>query len=116
MPISFKTLADPQYLSTSAGVLVTNTSGIKTYVKTIILFNNHTSAITVDIHKVPNSGGSVGTASNANKIFSFSLQPSETKLFEFGGQGLMLTSTNDTIQGKASTASQVVICIEGGTE
>ena len=116
MAIIYKTLKDPAYISDSAGAIVTCPSAKVDYLKTIVLHNTDTAAITVTLYKVKNSTGSVGTASAANQIFKRSIDADETFILHFPEQGVLLEEENDTLQAVAGTASKVVIDVEGGEE
>jgi len=109
-------LADSQYVSNSASVIVTNAVSIKTQVKTITLFNNNTTTETVKIYRVPDSAGSVGTAGVSNQIYQLDVTTKQTVLIEILGLGWILSDTNDTIQMETTTASKVVVCVDGATQ
>jgi len=103
-------------LSDSMTTLYTNPSSTKTYVTQIYLHNIHTSAVVVTIHKVPDNGGSAGTAGDANKVWNVSLSSGETVLLEYEKLGLHMFDQGDTIQAVADIASKVTCEICGFTE
>ncbi len=109
-------LADSQYVSNSAAAVVTNAASTKTQVKTITLFNSNTTTETVKIYRVPDSAGSVGTAAVANQIYELAITTLQTVMIEVLGLGWILSDTNDTIQMVTTTASKVVVCVDGATQ
>lgn len=111
-----KRLRDQGYLSNSMETLVTNASGIKTQVKSISLQNNHaSSAVNVQLHRVPDNAGAVGTADASNRFYNRTINPGEGEILDLGN-GFTLQDTNDTIQGIADTASAISIAIDGGDQ
>ena len=82
------------------------------YIRSIICHNIDTlNSSTVKIHIVPNSGGSVGTASSINQLAQLSIQPVDTYFFELA-YPITLASNNDTIQvhnGSSTNAINVLI-------
>lgn len=113
MAITRGRLADIQTLPSSVGSLYANPSGTKTFIKGVTIFNSNTSAETVKLYSVPDSGGSAGTAALANQFFEQSIASLETLTFEFPDDGLVLQDINDTLQGVTNTASRVTIIIHG---
>ena len=87
------------------------------YVRSVILHNIDTvNSNTVKIHIVPNSGGSVGTASSINQLTQLSIQPTDTYFFELA-YPITLSSDNDTIQVyNSSTTDAVNVLILGDKE
>jgi len=83
--------------------IVTVTSNLKVYVKSIAIHNANVGTAntdltqTVQVHVVPNSGGSAGTASAGNRIFRGALEPDDTFLFE-PNYPITLESTGDSIR------------------
>lgn len=116
MSFAYTRLADTQYISDSAAAIVTNAVGKKTYIKTITIHNTHSAAIAVTLYRVPDSTGSVGTASAANQVWKQTVGIEETVILEFFPPGWVLSDTNDTIQAVAGTASKVTISVDGGLE
>ena len=109
-------LADIQQLpATTPAALLTNASGKKTYVKGFTLFNGNTTVEVVKLHNVPDSSGSVGAAALGNQFMQYSMAALETLHFPFD-YPLVLTDTNDTIQGCTTTASKVSIMFHGDSE
>lgn len=109
-------LADSQYVGNTAAVVVTNAASTKTQVKTITLFNNNTTTETVKIYRVPDSTGSVGTAGVSNQIYQLDITTKQTVMIEVLGLGWILSDTNDTIQMETTTASKVVVAVDGATQ
>lgn len=98
--------------SNTAGAIYT-CSGTTSNIKTIVFFNSNTTTEVVKLYVVPNSGGSVGTAADANQILNINLTSGNT--FEFSpAYPIVLTSTNDTIQASSTTANKVNYIV-GGT-
>jgi len=87
------------------------------YVRSVILHNIDTvNSNTVKIHIVPNSGGSVGTASSINQLAQLSIQPTDTYFFELA-YPITLSRDNDTIQVyNSSTTGAVNVLILGDKE
>ena len=83
--------------TTIAGVTVA--SNKKIYVKSIMAFAPYVglSSGTAQVYMVPNSGGSAGTASTANQIFSVDVYAGGTVLLE-PSYPIVLTATGDTLQ------------------
>lgn len=105
-------LTDPAFLAAAAAAVYTNPAATKTHVRGFLLHNTDSAAVIVTLHFVPASGGAVGTAAAGNRILKVSLAADETLLFEVPF-GLVMTATNDTIQGLAGTASKVVCMVLG---
>jgi len=94
-------------LGTTATVY-TVSSAKTAYIRSIILHNIDTlSPSTVKIHIVPNSGGSVGTASSINQLAQLSIQPTDTYFFELA-YPITLASNNDTVQVYNSSSIEAV--------
>ena len=84
--------------ATTVGI-ITCASNKKVYVKSIIA---HAPLVgiasgTAQVYMVPNSGGSAGTASTANQIFSVDVYAGGTVLLE-PSYPIVLTATGDTLQ------------------
>ena len=87
------------------------------YIRSIICHNIDTvNSSTVKIHIVPNSSGSVGTASSINQLAQLSIQPVDTYFFELA-YPITLSTNNDTIQVyNSSTTDAVNVLILGDKE
>ena len=87
---------------TTAGNIVYTSSG-NTVVTYLSLCNYSNASVNINIYVVPNSGGSVGTASNNNiaiaslELVSNATSAGDTYQFYVGNEKLVL-SNNDTIQ------------------
>jgi len=103
-------------LPTTAGTMYANPASTKTFIKGITFFNGNTAPELVKLYKVPNSGGSVGTAGATNQFTEISLVAKETTFYEFPGDGLPFGSTNDTLQGVTVTANLVTYQLHGVKE
>lgn len=108
-------LADIQYVSNSAASLYANPSSTKTYIRGIILFNGNTTVETVVLYNVPDAAAALGTAGVSNKFMSVSLVGDETLMIAFP-YPIVLTDTNDSIQGSTTTASKVTCQLLGDKE
>jgi hypothetical protein len=79
-------------------------------------YSNIIYSNTIKIHIVPNSGGSVGTASSINQLAQLSVQPLDTYFFELA-YPITLATDNDTVQVyNSSTTDAVNILILGDKE
>lgn len=105
-------LADIQYLPSTAGSLFANPASTKTFIRGMLLHNTNTTAETVKIYGVPDSTGAVGTATSAHLILNISLVANDTLLVEFP-YPIVLTDTNDSVQGVTTTASKVTALLFG---
>jgi len=112
MPILYTRLTELLYVASSASSLYANPASTKSFVKGILLHNTNTTVETVTLHWVPDSGGSVGTASNATRFATVQLAANETLFFEIPF-ALVMTDTNETIQGVTTTGSKVTCAIIG---
>jgi hypothetical protein len=113
MTITRGKLADIQYVSSTAGSVYANPSSTKTFIAGFTLFNGNTTAETVKLYNVPDSGGSLGTAGVSNQFLEISLASLETFIFTAPNDGIALSDTNDSIQAVTTTASKVTIQIHG---
>ena len=110
MAITPDKLFNATSLPSSTGAVFTNPSGQKTFYSGFELHNTNSTAETVELFDVPNSGGSVGTATTVpHRFLKITLQPDETLQYPFPANGRVHNATNDTIQGKSTTASKVNI-------
>ena len=101
----------------STATVLTVGSAKTCYIRSIICHNIDTiNSSTVKIHIVPNSGGSVGTASSINQLAQLSIQPTDTYFFELA-YPITLASDNDTIRiHNSSTTDAVNVLILGDKE
>ena len=106
-------------VAASATETITGTvvaSNKQVYIRGLLIFNTSTSATQVcEIHVVPNSGGSVGSVSAANKIGRLTMSASDTAFFEFP-YPLTLTATNDCIRVVNDTGATVNVLPIGDVE
>ena len=112
MARQYTRLADIQYIASSAGAIYTNAASTKTYIKSFVLFNGNTTAETVKLYNVPNSGASAGTAAVSNQFAEISLASTETLMFDLP-YPITLIDENDTIQASTTTASKVTVQLLG---
>lgn len=108
-------LANIQYVPSTVGAVLTNPASTKTFVAGFSLFNVGTATQTIDVYIVPDSGGSVGTAGNANfhGRFTVAAKASFDRVFPFP---LPMIDTNDTIQMVTTNASTVTVFFYGDTD
>ena len=101
--------------TTSTVGIYTNPSSTKSYIKAFVMHNAGEATVFCKLHDVPNSGGSVGSASSNNRIFSQNINVGETVFFEYP-YPLTLTATNDSIRFESSTTGPVNIQILGDSD
>jgi hypothetical protein len=117
MALNRAKLADAQQVASSAGALITNAASTKTWIRGIVLHNTSAStAITVKLYNVPDSGGAVGTAAASNQFFEKEIAIAGTHYIDLPGPGFVLSDTNDTIQGEDGVGSTVSIWFIGDNE
>jgi hypothetical protein len=87
------------------------------YIRSIIIHNIDTvNPSTVKIHVVPNSGGSLGTASSINQLAQLTIQATDTYFFELA-YPITLSSNNDAIQiYNSNTVDAINVLILGDKE
>lgn len=91
---------------TTVGIY-TNPANTKSYIKGFVLHNAGISSAFCKMYDVPNSAGSVGSASSNNQFFSQFLNTGETTFLEYP-YPLTLANTNDSIRFYNSTSGQVI--------
>ncbi len=116
MPFIYARLIEITTLPSTVGIMFTQPSGQKSYIRNIILHNTNTTTETVKLYKVPNNGNAVGTAADINNFYQDNLLANQTQIIDFSIPGLMLIDLNETIQGVTTTASKVTIEINGATD
>ena len=116
MAFDYSRLSEITTISDTPTVIYTNPSGIKSYIRLIMIHNTNTIVENIELWNVPDSSGSVGAVADINKIFKDSLDADGTLFLEFAIPGIILEDLNDTIQAKTTTASKVTIQIMGGSE
>lgn len=100
--------------ATTIGIY-TNPSSTKSYIKAFVLHNAGLSTAFCKLHDVPNSGGSVGTASSNNQFYSQNVNVGETVFLEYP-YPLTLTGTNDSIRFESDTTGPINIQILGDSD
>lgn len=113
MAITRGKLADIQYIASSAGSVYANGAATKTFIGGIVLHNTNTTNEVVEIYNVPDSGGSLGTATSAHRFIKVTLTPDQTWVWRAPADGVCLSDTNDSIQADTTTASKVTIQLLG---
>ena len=99
---------------TITGTLVASNKNV--YVRGLLIYNTSTTDNqTCEIHVVPNSGGSAGTAAAANKIARMTLTASDTAFFEFP-YPLTLKDTGDSVRVVNGSGSTVNVLPVGDVE
>jgi|WetSurSiteA1Bulk_404760.scaffolds.fasta_scaffold08911_4 hypothetical protein len=120
MAFDYSRLAEGVKLApTASGAVacVTNPSTTTTYIRMIVVHNVNSTTETVSLYNVPDSGGSVGTASDTtNRFYKEDLPAGATRILEFQAPGIVLIDTNDTIQGVCSVYEKVLVWAYGGAE
>jgi hypothetical protein len=100
--------------TTLAGTTVSSNKNV--HVKGLLIFNTSTTTAQIcEIHVVPNSGGSSGSAAASNKIGRLTLTASDTAFFEFP-YPLALTDTGDAILIANGSGSTVNVLPLGNVE
>lgn len=112
MTRQFTRLTDIQYVATTAAALYTNPVSTTTYVKSFIIFNSGATSQIVKLYNVPDSTGSVGTASVANQFAEVQVVSKETFMLDLP-YPITIIDQNDTIQAVTDTGSQVTIQVLG---
>lgn len=112
--LQFTGLGGPVVVPSTVGAVYTVPASTTVYVKSFIVHNTNTTSETFNLHLVPNSGGSVGTASAANRLYNFVLQGGETIQIDLTFP-ITLTAQNDTFQASTTTANKVNILFLGST-
>ena len=99
---------------TITGTLVASNKNV--YVRGLLIYNTSTSSNqTCEIHVVPNSSGSAGGATAANKIARMTLTASDTAFFEFP-YPLTLKDTGDSVRVVNGSGSTVNVLPIGDVE
>lgn len=113
MATSYMKLTEITTIAASAAAVYTNGASTTSYAVSILLHNTNTAAESIKLWMVPDSGGSVGTAADANRVWADDLAANESIEINFGKIGLILEDTNDTIQAETDTDNKVTIQING---
>lgn len=108
-------LTELLYVAATVGSIYTNAAATKSFVRGFVLHNTNTTAEVVQLHWVPDSSGSLGTAATSNRFFYASLAANETLLVELPFPFIM-TDTNEAIFGVTTTASKVTVAVLGDKE
>lgn len=116
MAFDFYKLLSGTLITNSITAVYTNTASITTFMRLITLCNFSDSSVTISVYRVPNSGGSVGTAADKDLIFKGVVSGGSTVLFDVPNPGFILDSENDTLQVVASITGVSTIHIDGGKE
>jgi hypothetical protein len=112
MARQFTRLVDIQYVASTTGAIYTNSASTITYIKSFVLFNGGATSQVVKLYNVPDSTGSVGTASAANQFAEVQIVSKETFMLDLP-YPITITDENDTIQAVTDTGSQVTIQVLG---
>lgn len=98
----------PAQLTGSTTTLYTVPASTTSYLRSIILSNDTTSAVTATIYLVPTGG----SAADTNKLIGAKSLPVDGTPLQFNyGQDEVILEAGDTIQGFASTTAQVTYFI-----
>lgn len=113
----YSRLAESQFLSTSTASIYANPVDVNSFIRGIYLCNTDLSnAIRVTLYRVPDSGGSVGTASASHTFYNEEIPAGASIFLTLSNPGIILQDTNDTIQAKAGSSNAITISIDGATE
>ena len=115
MARQYTRIADIQRVPNATGVLYTNPSGVKTFVKGFSFYNAGAASGTVAIFNVPDVTLATGIPSSGNKITELVLASTETFLLEYP-YPITLIDQGDSIQGYATSDSDVTVQILGDTD
>ena len=103
----------------TATALITNAASTTTLATHMVLYNQHTSSVKVDIFAVDDSGGAVGTADEAgadsNKIITLLIESDSQAILGSSDFKVLLLDENDTLKAYAGTANVVNYYITGFT-
>ena len=116
MAFAYKRVLEITTLPAAAASVYANPAATTIYIRGIILHNGNTVTEVVKLYNVPDDAGVVGTAAVTNEMYSESIIAGATTILEFSAPGIMLTDTNDSIQGATTNADKVTIQILGATE
>jgi hypothetical protein len=109
-------LAAAVALQSSATDIIDVASGVK-YCIVLTIHNVNTTTETVSIYRVPNAGGSKGSASDTtNRIYYEALPAGSTRIVEIRNPGWQLRNVHDSLQGKCTVNSKVLVWVDGGAE
>jgi hypothetical protein len=115
MTRQYTRLVNIQRVPNATGVLYTNPSGTKTFVKGFSFYNAGAVSGTVALFNVPDDAAATGIPSSGNKITEIVLASTETFLLEYP-YPITMIDEGDSIQGYATTVSDVTIQILGDTD
>ena len=115
MARQYTRLANVQFVPNATGVLYTNPSGTKTFVKGFSFYNAGTTSGIVSLFNVPDVASATGIPGSGNKITEIELFKAETFLLEYP-YPVTLIDPGDSIQGYATTNTNVTIQILGDTD
>ena len=116
MAFAYARVLEITTLPAAAASVYANPAATTTYIRGIILHNGNTVTEAVKLYNVPDDAGAVGTAAVTNEMYSESMVAGTTTILEFSAPGIMLTDTNDSIQGVSTNAGKVTIQLLGATE
>lgn len=96
-------------------------SDIKSYIRGLLIHNQAAvNSVTVDVHVVANSSGSVGSATASNRVAKLTLAPTDTYFFELPFP-IVISATNDAIlvrnnAGSGDTSDDLTVLVLGDKE
>ncbi len=111
-----KLLGKGQIAATTVGTanaLVTNLIGFDTSVDYIMLFNTHTSSVTVTLLHVNDNAGVAGTPAATDVWYEKSLPTRKSILFGRQDIMIMLNDTGDTLNAYASSTNKINYFVYG---
>ena len=96
--------------------VVTVSAGKTAYVRALEIHSLHTSnTANVQVHVVPNNGGSAGTASSVTRIARLGISTEDTYFFE-NAYPITLTANGDSIQIYNESSDAVNVLVLGDKE
>lgn len=98
--------------ATTIGIYTNPSSATKSYIKAFVIHNAGITTALCKLNDVPNSSGSVGSASSNNQFFSQYVNVGETVFLEYP-YPLTLINQNDSIRFESSTTGPINIQILG---
>ena len=114
MAVVFDWLNTTIRIAATAAAHVTAGANETLHITGILLHNSHSSSLTVTLYCVPDSGGSAGTASEANQFYKKTLTALQTVVIN--DLNFYLADEGDTLQAVCGTANKVNILVMGAIE
>ena len=116
MANTVRNLGKGQITATTAGtaeVIATTPTTYDYSIDYIMVFNTHSSAVTIYLYQVNDNAGSVGTLAATDQFFQYALAAYETLLLGRNDIMLIMTDTNDTLKAYASITAKLNYWVYG---